>query len=115
MNEPQRRPALRFRPEMADQYGIHPDLPDPPREVVKVDSLPDPPDVQAPNTVRAEQAQINLDEAVTNVLKQEFDELAMRLGRFGVSLTAAMQQELLDFSMALLGGMIGGGAISRRQ
>lgn len=115
MNEPQRRPALRFRQELAEQYGIRPDIPDPPRETVKVDSLPDPPNVEAPHTARPEQAQINREEAVANVLKEEFQELAVRLDRFGVALSALMQQELFDFSMALLGGMVGGGAISRRQ
>lgn len=114
MSEPYRRPPLRFRPELAEQYGIHPDLPDPPRETVKVDSLPDPPLVEAPNTARPEQANLGREDVVANVLKEEFSELAVRLERFGVLLSPSMQQEMFDFSMAVLGGIVGGGAISRR-
>jgi hypothetical protein len=105
---------LKYRPELAERYGINPDIPDPPRETVKVDYLPDPPEVQAPNTARPQQAQINLEESVIGVIREEFDELRIRLERFGVQLTPAMQQDMLDHTMALLAGFVGGGAISRR-
>lgn len=99
---------------MAEQYGINPDIPDPPRETIKVDHLPDPPDVIAPNTARPQQGQVNLEDSVVNVLKEELEELAVRLQRFGVNLNPAMQQDMLDHAMALLSGFVGGGAISRR-
>jgi hypothetical protein len=111
---PERRPALRYNKELAEQYGINPDIPDAPRETVKVDYIPDPPEVKAQNTARPEQSHLNLEEAVIGVLKEELQELAVRLDRFGVQLTSAMQQDMLDHSMALLGGFVGGGAIGRR-
>jgi hypothetical protein len=109
-----RRPALRYNKEMAEQYGINPDIPDPPRETVKVDHLPDPPEVQATGTARPAQAHVNLEETVINILKEELEELSVRLDRFGVALTPSMQQDMLDHAMALLGGFVGGGAIGRR-
>ena len=114
MSEHERRPALKYNREMADRYGINPDQPDPPRETVIVDHLPDPPDVEpspAPRTIRE---QVNVEESVINLLKQEFGELSKRLEAVGVALSPAMQQECVDFMMALLGGLVGGGAIARR-
>lgn len=99
---------------MAEQFGINPDLPDPPRETVKVDYLPDPPEVQAQETARPNQAHLNIEDTVVNVIKEELAELAVRLDRFGVLLTSGMQQDTLDYIMAELGGFVGGGAISRR-
>ena len=114
MPEHERRPALRYNRELAEQYGIDPGIPDPPRETVKVDVIPDPVEVQAPNTVRPMQSHMNLEETVVNVIKEELGELAVRLDRFGVLLTAGHQQDLLDYAMALLGGLIGGGVRGHR-
>jgi hypothetical protein len=99
---------------MAEQYGINPDVPDPPRETVKVDHIPDPPEVQAQGSARPTQAHINVEEAVSTVLKEEMEELAVRLDRFGISLNTAMQQDLVDYAMALLGGFVSGGARGHR-
>ena len=114
MPEHERRPPLRYNKELAEHYGINPDMPDPPRETVRVESLPDPPEVRAQNTARPEQSHLNLEEAVINVLKEEMQELSVRLDRFGVQFTPAHQQDTLDYVMALLGGFVGGGAIGRR-
>jgi hypothetical protein len=97
-----------------EQFGINPDIPDPPRETVKVDYLPDPPEVQIPNTPRQEQSHLNLEETVVTVCKEEFEELRFRLEKFGVQLTPAMMQDMTDHTMALLGGFVGGGARARR-
>jgi hypothetical protein len=111
---PERRPALRYNKEMAEQYGINPDIPDPPRETVQVDHIPDPPEVVAENTARPMQANLNLEETVVAVIKEEFDELRVRLERFGVQLTAGMMADMVDHTMALLGGFVGGGARGHR-
>ena len=42
------------------------------------------------------------------------DDLAVRLERFGVHFSTAMQQEMVDIGMALLAGLVGGGTIARR-
>ena len=81
---------------------------------MKVDYLPDPPEVQAQETARPNQAHLNIEDTVVNVIKEELAELAVRLDRFGVLLTSGMQQDTLDYIMAELGGFVGGGAISRR-
>jgi hypothetical protein len=114
MTEHERRPALIPRKEMVEQYGIDPSIPDPPRETVQVDHLPDPPEVQAVNAARPEQSHLNLEEAVINIIKEELQELQFRLDKFGVQLTPAMMQDMTDHTMALLSGFVGGGARARR-
>ena len=88
--------------------------PEKPREVVQVETLPDPPEVVAPGPKRPQQPALNMDETVLNILKQEMDDLAVRLERFGVTLDARGQQAMVDYAMATLGGFTGGGAIGRR-
>lgn len=114
MSEHERRPALRFNRELAEQFGINPDIPDPPRETVKVDRIPDLPEVHAQETARPTQAHLNLEEVAIQILKEEYAELAIRLERFGIPLTPAQQQDLLDYTMALASGFISGGARGRR-
>lgn len=111
---PERRPALRYNKELAEQYGINPDIPDPPRETVQVERIPDPPEVVVENTARPSQANLNLEDSVVGVIREEFDELRVRLERFGVQLTPAMMSDMLDHTMALLGGFVGGGARGNR-
>src|SRR6266478_7098410 len=81
--------SLKANPELAEAYGIGED---PPRELVRVDSLPDPPateviEAAAPRHRRQPSTNVNVDEAVLNILRDEMDELAVRLDRFGVAFT----------------------------
>ena len=113
--ERQRRPALKFNQELAEQFGITPGA-DAPRETVAVRELPDPPLMEnapaAPSPKR--ETPLNLEEQVLNVMREEFEELSVRLDRYGVALTAPMKQEMLDHTFALLGGYAFGGTLARR-
>jgi hypothetical protein len=113
--EPRRgHPAMKFNQELADQFGIIPGA-DPPREVVKVAALPDPPPAIVPGGPAPSREQpLNIDEIAVNILKEEAQELAVRLNRYGVAFNAMMQQEMVDHGMALLSGLVGGGARARR-
>ena len=112
--------SLKANPELAEAYGIGDD---PPRELVRVDSLPDPPateviEAAAPRH-RRQPASLNVDEAVLNILRDEMDELAVRLDRFGVAFTPAMKQDVVDHIFGMMismagGQTIGGGALARR-
>lgn len=51
---------------------------------------------------------------IVNVIREEMDELAVRLDRFGVQLTVAGREQLVDTTFAILGGYGGGGAIPGR-
>lgn len=112
--ERERRPLPKYNRELAEQFGIDPGVPDAPRQTIRVDSIPTPTEVQAPRSARPAQAHVNLEEAVLNILKEEMDELSIRLERFGVSFNSSMQQEMVDFAMAVLSGMAGGGTLGRR-
>lgn len=111
MTERARRPLPKYNTELAEQFGITPGEPEQ-RELVKVDRIPDPPEVRA-STPRSQQAQLNSEDAAVNVIREEMDELAVRLERFGVTLTVAHRQQLVDTTIALLSGMIAGGGAFR--
>lgn len=118
---PERRgnPPLKHNAKIAEAFGIVPGA-DPPRETVRVDSLPDPPDVVLPGPRAPQRAEpINVEESVQNILREESEEISIRLNRFGVAFTPQMQQELVDHVFAMLalnaqGMAIGGGAIASR-
>jgi hypothetical protein len=120
MAERKGHPPLKFNQELADTFGINPGQ-DTPRELVKVDHIPVPPDVEhpeAPPRGKRKQAVVpdNPEDRVAVILKEEMEELAVRLSRFGVPFSPANQQSLIDYAMAVLSGGIGtGGAIARRQ
>jgi hypothetical protein len=99
---------------LAEQFGILPPGQDPPRETVKVAALPDPPGVNLSGAEPQSNQPVNVEETVLNMLKEEMQELAFRLANVGVTLTAPMQQEMVDHAFAVLGGFVGGGALSRR-
>jgi hypothetical protein len=115
---------LKYNREMAEQFGITPasDAPEPEwREFVKADSLPDPPadaPVDTPESRARNRKQVpeatSIDDAVLNIIKEEAGELAVRLERYGIQFTSAMQQDMADHTMALLTGLVGGGALARR-
>lgn len=118
---PERRgnPALKFNAKVAEAFGIQPGA-DPPRELVQVDALPDPPDYVAPGPRAPQRTEaLHVEENVQNILREESEEIGIRLKRFGVAFTPAMQQELVDHVFAMLalnaqGMVIGGGAIASR-
>lgn len=113
--------SLKANPELAEAYGIQPGA-DPPRELVRVDSLPDPPAtevIEAATRGRRAPKVDNIDEVVLNVLREEMDELGTRLERFGVAFSAAMRQDMVDHAFGMMvsvagGQSVGGGAIGRR-
>ena len=112
-------PPLKYNKEMAEQFGISPNEPDAPRELVKVESLPDPIEVDKRPTrgrpAPRREEPLNIDEAVLTILRDEMEELGVRLDRFSVKLTAGMKQDMIDHAFALLGGFVqGGGAIASR-
>jgi hypothetical protein len=114
--EPRRgHPALKHNADLAEQFGIVPG-PDPPRELVKVDHIPTPPDVEMPEApARGKKAvDANPEDSVITILREEMDELRIRLERFGVPFTSAQQQDVVDYAMSRLMGYGGGGAIARR-
>ena len=125
MSEPNRpqpeqrcgHPPMKYSQKLADAFGIQPaiDVPEAPREVVAVDSIPDPPEFQAPGApTPARQQSLDLDETVHNIIRDEMDEMGLRLERYGVRCDAGQKQELIDHAMAILGGFARGGAIARR-
>lgn len=111
MAEHARRPLPKYNAELAEQFGITPGEPGQ-RELVKVDRIPDPPQVQA-QSARRNQSELNSEDAAVNVIREEMDELAVRLERFGVILSVPMRQQLVDTTIALLSGMIAGGGAFR--
>jgi len=116
--EPERRghPAMKFNQELAEQFGITPGA-DPPRELVKVAHIPTPPDVEQPTAPdrKGNPVEENPEELIVNVLREEMDELSTRLKRFGVHFNPSQQQTVVDYTMSVLAGYGGGGAIARRQ
>jgi hypothetical protein len=108
--------VLKTNQKLADQFGI---TDAPPRELVAVAELPDPPSTETMEVVQSRRRKaepvVNVDEAVMNILKDEMTELGHRLSLFGVKFDAGMQQDTTDHVFALLGGFVqGGGAISHR-
>jgi hypothetical protein len=115
--KPERRghPALKPNKELAEQFGIDPN-PDPPRELVKVEYIPVPPDSEHPEPParRTEVVSATPEDRISTILAEEMDELGVRLARFGVAFTAPQKQDVVDYTMSRLMGFGGGGAIARR-
>jgi len=104
--------------ELAEQFGITDDFH---RELVKVDSLPDPPATETVERVihgkrrtKSQKIEMNPEEYVMIVLKEEAEEVAVRLERIGIAFGPMAQQQLVDYGMAILTGMVGGGTLARR-
>lgn len=116
--EPERRgrPAMKFNQELADQFGITPGA-DPPRELVHVDNIPTPPDVEQPTAPgrREEVVEAQSEERIVLIIREEMDELGERLARFGVLFNANQKQSMVDYAMSVLGGYAAGGAFSGRR
>lgn len=116
--EPERRghPALKANPKLAEQFGIIPGA-DPPRELVHVQSLPDPPASDTPVAPgrREEFVEAQSEDRVAQIVREEMDELSTRLRRFGVEFNPSQQQTVVDYTLSVLAGYGGGGAIARRQ
>jgi hypothetical protein len=116
--EPERRghAPLKYNKEIAEQFGIEPGA-DPPRELVKVASIPVPPDVDEPEAPARGKTTVDAgpEDRLVLVLKEEMDELEVRLARFGVAFTGSQKQDVVDYTMSRLMGYGGGGAIARRQ
>jgi hypothetical protein len=114
--EPRRGHAqLKYNKEIAEQFGIEPGA-DPPRELVKVASIPVPPDVDEPEAPALwKTVDAGTEDRLVLVLKEEMDELEVRLARFGVAFTGSQKQDVVDYTMSRLMGYGGGGAIARRQ
>ena len=105
--------TMKGNSELATAFGITDAQP---RELVRVESLPDPPETVAPGAPAPErETPLNIDEAVANIFREEADEIRVRLARYGIAFDARMQTEFCDHGMALLTGMVGGGAIGRRR
>jgi hypothetical protein len=107
--------VLKGNSEMAAAFGV---TDGPPRELVKVDSLPDPPDVVIPGAPAPERdTPMNIEETCIAIFREEADELGERLKRFGIAFHPSQRQSLVDYCMALITpqASIGGGAIARRR
>lgn len=90
----------------------------PPRELVRVESLPDPPDAVLPGAPAPErETPLNIEETCISIFREEADELGERLKRFGIAFQPSQKQSLVDYCLALVspGINIGGGAIARRR
>lgn len=115
--EPERRghEALKHNAKLAEQFGIVPGA-DPPRELVHVEHIPTPPDVENPPAPgrRQEVVEAQSEERIVLVIREEMEELGERLARYGVMFNASMKQSMVDYAMSVLGGYVGGGAIARR-
>lgn len=119
MTEHVRRPALRFNRELATQFGIDPDTPDPPRELIRVDEIPTPPpaaaDAMAMRRTPAAAPAVDIESAVLHILAEEMDELAARLERYSIAFPSPARQQMVDTALALLGGAIApGGTLAGR-
>jgi hypothetical protein len=108
------RPALSPRQDQQNFDPVTGEV-ERPRELIRVDSIPTPPSIEVRGDRSGSQS-INLEEKVLSILKEEMDDLATRLERYGVKLDTRLQQELVDLAMAMLGGgfQTGGGAIRSR-
>ena len=104
--------------ELAEQFGISDDYH---RELVRVDAIPDPPPTEEVEKVVAgrkrrkpETLAVSKDDFANTVLKDAAGEIAARLERIGVQFTAPMQQQYVDYGMAILSGLVGGGTLAAR-
>jgi hypothetical protein len=107
--------ALKGSAELAAAFDIH-DAP--PRELVRVESLPDPPDVVVPGAPAPErESPMNIEETCIAIFREEADELGERLKKFGIAFHPSQRQSLVDYCMALItpSANIGGGAIRGRR
>jgi hypothetical protein len=106
---------LKYNSKVAEQFGVQPsvDAPEAPRELVQVDHIPVPPTEEAA-PARGKNPQMNPEERVLAILREEAEEISIRLERLGIVFGPAQQQELVDYGMAILSGLVGGGAIARR-
>jgi hypothetical protein len=114
-------PPLKYNQELADTFGIHPSVeaPEPPRELVRVDHIPVPPDADnppaPPRGKKNEDVVMDASEdRLVLILREEMEELSERLKRFGIRFDASAQQSMVDYGMAVLAGAVGGGAVARR-
>jgi hypothetical protein len=110
-------PPLKYNQSLAEAFGVHPSIeaPEREREVVRVDSLPDPPAVVVPGGPAPErETGLNAEEQAVRIFREEADEIGVRLGRFGIPFHPGQKQELVDHGMALLTGLVGGGTLVRR-
>jgi hypothetical protein len=101
--------------ELAAAFDIH-DAP--PRELVRVESLPDPPDAVVPGApAPAPDTPMNIEETCIAIFREEADELGERLKRFGIAFHPSQRQSLVDYCMALVtpGMNVSGGAVARRR
>jgi hypothetical protein len=108
------RPALSPRQDQQNFDPVTGEI-ERPRELIRVDSIPTPPSVESRGPADT-RVSINLEEKILSILKEEMDDLAVRLKTYGVVLDTRVQQELVDLAMAMLGGgfQTGGGAIRSR-
>ena len=118
--EPRRgHPPMKFNKSLAEFFGVTPamEAPENFREVVKVDSLPDPPLTEPSGAPAPQNSEApNRDDQVAAVFREEAEEIGTRLARFGVKLHPSQKQDLADYGMALVSGnLAGGGAIARRR
>jgi hypothetical protein len=106
-------PELKHNAKLAEQFGITPGA-DRPRELVKVAHIPTPPPEVDQLSSPEEEAMVAGD-AVSNVVREEVEELGTRLKRFGINFNPSQQQTVVDYTMSVLAGFGGGGALARRQ
>jgi hypothetical protein len=107
--------ALKGSSKLAEAFGI---TDGPPRELVRVESLPDPPDVIVPGAPAPDrETPMNIEETCIAIFREEADELGERLKRFGIAFHPSQKQSMVDYLMALItpAASVGGGAIARRR
>ena len=106
--------------ELAAQFAIDDNFV---RETVAVKELPTPPPTEAEVIATAARRQpvqaVSIENALLTIFTEEAEEIRIRLERFGVKFTSAMQQDVVDHLFALLamnqqGLLTGGGALARR-
>lgn len=105
--------------KLKEQFGIEDNFV---RETVKVSELPTPPatEAMAASATRSPLPQaVNVEAAILQIFQEEAEEIHVRLERFGIPFTPAMQQDVVDHLFALLamngqGLLVGGGALARR-
>jgi len=110
VSERKGHPPLKHNRELAETFGINTE-PDPPRELVQVAHIPTPAPEEPP---LGKQPAEESEDRILIILREEMEELAVRLKRFGVQFTPSQQQSMIDYGMAVLAGAVGGGAIARR-
>lgn len=104
--------------ELAEQFGISDDNH---RELVRVDYIPDPPPTEAVEKVvtgrkrrKPETLAVSPDDFANTVLREAAGEICTRLERIGIAFTPQMQQQYVDYGMAILSGLVGGGTLAAR-